>query len=117
MNRDRLLDTAVGVALDMANNYSTENRESLAMPGRDVFNEMIEWLNKAAAKGRLTPHDVTTGTEIAMIVSGGDIDAGTMMSEVEICALERFAFLTLAKTPETKARIGHMLDHGSPLRN
>jgi 3-hydroxyacyl-CoA dehydrogenase len=117
MNRDRLLDTAMDVALDMANNYSTEKRESLAMPGRDVWNEMIEWLNKAAAKGHLTPHDVTTGTQIAMIVTGGDVDAGAMMSEEEICALERLAFLTLAKTPETKARIGHMLNHGSPLRN
>lgn len=117
MNRDRLLDTAVGVALGMADKYSTNKRQSLAMPGRDVWIEMIEWLNKAAARGRLTPHDVTTGTQIAMIVTGGDVDAGTTMNEEEICALERLAFLTLAKTPETKARIAHMLDHGSPLRN
>jgi 3-hydroxyacyl-CoA dehydrogenase len=39
------------------------------------------------------------------------------MTEEDICGLERQAFLTLAKTPETKARIEHMLAHGSPLRN
>lgn len=117
MNRDRLLDTAVGVALDMADNYSTEKRQPLAMPGRDVWQEMVEWLNKAQSKGHLTPHDVTTGSQIAMIVTGGDVDAGTIMSEEDICALERRAFLSLAKTSETRARVEHMLDHGSPLRN
>ena len=52
-----------------------------------------------------------------MIVTGGDVDAGTMMSEADIMALERKAFITLAQTAETKARIRHMLDYGSPLRN
>lgn len=87
------------------------------MPGRDVWQEMVEWLNKAQSKGHLTPHDVTTGSQIAMIVTGGDVDAGTIMSEEDICALERRAFLSLAKTSETRARVEHMLDHGSPLRN
>jgi 3-hydroxyacyl-CoA dehydrogenase len=117
MNRDRLLDTAIGIVREMANDYSTERRQPLAMPGRAVWQEMIDWLKKTQSKGYLTPHDVTTGTQIAMIVTGGDVDAGTAMSEEDICALERKAFLRLAKTPETRARIEHMLNHGSPLRN
>jgi 3-hydroxyacyl-CoA dehydrogenase len=52
-----------------------------------------------------------------MIVTGGDVDAGTVMTEEDICGLERKAFLTLAKTRETRARIEHMLSFGSPLRN
>ncbi len=117
MNRDRLLDTAVDAALGMAEAYTTEMRTPLAMPGRDVWQDMIEWLKKARAKGHLTPHDVTTGSQIAMIVTGGNMDAGTMLSENDICTLERKAFLTLARTNETRARIEHMLEHGSPLRN
>ena len=117
MNRDRLLDTAIGVVQGMSGNYSTERRQPLAMPGRDVWDGMVEWLKKAQSKGRLTPHDVTTGSQIAMIVTGGDVDAGVIMTEEEICGLERKAFLTLAKTPETRARVEHMLNHGSPLRN
>ena len=117
MNRDRLLDTAMRVALDMAGNYLTERRQPLSMPGRDVWQDMIDWLEKARSQGHLTPHDVTTGAQIAMIVTGGDVAAGTMMSEEDILAAERKAFLTLAKTPETRARIEHMLNHGSPLRN
>ena len=117
MNRDRLLDKAVSTALAMAGNYSTRRRATLAMPGRDAWQAMIEWLQKAAAKGHLTPHDVTTGSQIAMIVTGGDVDAGTVLCEEEICGLERRAFLTLAKSKETRARIEHMLSFGSPLRN
>jgi len=117
MNRDRLLDTAIDVIREMADDYSTERRQPLAMPGRVVWKEMIDWLKKTQAKGHLTTHDVTTGSQIAMIVTGGDVDAGTVMSEEDICALERKAFLSLAKTPETRARIEHMLNHGSSLRN
>jgi 3-hydroxyacyl-CoA dehydrogenase len=117
MNRDRLLDTAIGAIREMAEDYSTERRQPLAMPGRVVWQEMIDWLSKAESKGHLTPHDVTTGTEVAMIVTGGDVDAETLMSEEDICALERKAFLRLARTPQTRARIEHMLNHGSPLRN
>ncbi len=68
-------------------------------------------------KGQLTAHEVNIGTGVAMIVTGGDIDAGTLMAEDEILALERKAFPELARTGETKARIRYMLEYGSPLRN
>ena len=117
MNRDRLLDTAIASTLAMVGGYEVVKRDSLAMAGRDACGEMRAWLEKTAAKGYLTPHDVTTGGQVAMIVTGGDVDAGTIMSEEDICGLERKAFLTLAKTPQTRARVEHMLNHGSPLRN
>ena len=117
MNRDRLLDKAVDAVLTMAPGYEPHRRGSLNMAGRDAWHDMIKWLEKTKNKGYLTPHDVTTGTQIAMITSGGDVDEGTTMTENEICDLERKAFLTLAKTPETKARVSHMLNFGSPLRN
>jgi len=89
----------------------------LQMAGREVWQEMIRWLEETHDKGYLTPHDVTTGTQIAMIVTGGDVDAGTEMNEQELLDLERKAFVALAQTPETRARIEHMLAFGSPLRN
>ena len=52
MNRDRLLDTAIATALDMADSYSVKMRQSLPMPGRDVWQEMIHWLKKAASQPR-----------------------------------------------------------------
>jgi 3-hydroxyacyl-CoA dehydrogenase len=117
MNRDRLLDTAMSTVADMAVDYRVVERTPLAMPGRDVWAEMAAWLQDAHDKDHLTPHDVTTGTQIAMIVTGGDIDARAELSENDLCDLERTAFVTLGQTGETRARIEFMLEHGSPLRN
>jgi 3-hydroxyacyl-CoA dehydrogenase len=117
MNRDRLLQTAIDAVLELSYDYCATRRPPLAMPGRDVWREMQDWLSRTQQQGVLTPHDVATGTQIAMIVTGGDIDAGATLTENEICDLERKAFLTLAKTDKTRARIEFMLEYGSPLRN
>jgi len=117
MNRDRLLDTAVKTALAMTDGYAPGRREPLAMAGRGTWQSMIAWLGEQRAKGRLTPHDVTTGTELAMIATGGDVEPGTVMTEQDLLDLERRAFVRLARTEETRARIEHMLAHGTPLRN
>ena len=117
MNRDRLLDTAIETVLDLAPAYAPKQHIPLKMPGRELWREMRAWLRHAHEKGQLTAHDVSTGTRVAMIVTGGDVDAGTLMAEDEILALERKAFLELARTRESKARIRYMLEYGSPLRN
>ena len=117
MNRDRLFDHASAAALDMTDGYAPASRAPIAAAGRDACTEMVEWLKKAQAKGHLTPHDVTTGSQIAMIVTGGDVDAGTEITEQDLFDLERKAFVTLSATAETRARIEHMLSFGSPLRN
>ena len=71
-------------------------------------------INRAAIIGAGT---MGLGIAGQLANAGGDVDAGTMMTENEICDLERKAFLTLAKTDKTRARIDFMLEYGSPLRN
>jgi 3-hydroxyacyl-CoA dehydrogenase len=117
MNRDRMLERAVQAVGEMAVDYEAQRRGPLPLAGAPEWKRMQEWLHEARDGGRLTPHDVTTGTRIAMIATGGDVDPGTEMSENGILALERQAFLALARTSETRARIEHMLRYGSPLRN
>jgi 3-hydroxyacyl-CoA dehydrogenase len=118
MNSDHLLGNAVDAVLALSVDYKVRPDASpFKMPGRDAWAEMRDWLKKAHEKGYLTPHDVTTGTQIAMIVTGGDVDAGTLKTEDEIYALERKAFLALAHTDQTRARIQFMLDYGGALRN
>jgi 3-hydroxyacyl-CoA dehydrogenase len=114
MNRDRILSSALGQLKDVA---KTPAREPLAMVGQPVFAAMQEWLTNAHSKGILTPHECTVGTEMARIVTGGDIAPGTIMSEQDLFNAERDSFLRLAKTPETQERIVTMLDLGSPVRN
>ena len=87
------------------------------MPGTPVFGKMVDWLEKAGEDRRLTAHDVVVGTEIARIVSGGEVDPGTGWSEQDLLNAERKAFNTLVQTNGTRWRIDHMLVFGKPLRN
>ena len=117
MNRDRLLETAIKSIDKLTNKDSKNTPASIPAAGHKVYNDMVAWLEKTHKKGHLTPHDVTTGSKIAMIVCGGDVEPGKMISEQDLLNLERKAFLELAQTKETHARIKYMLEHGSPLRN
>jgi 3-hydroxyacyl-CoA dehydrogenase len=118
MNSDHLLDTAIDAVLTLSADYQAPpDAQPFKMPGREVWAEMQDWLKKTQEKAYLTAHDVTTGKQIAMIVTGGDVDAGTLMTENEICALERKAFVSLGQTEQTKARVQFMLAYGSALRN
>lgn len=92
-------------------------RKPLTLSGNEQFQEMLEWLEVNHNKGMLTPHDVTVGTEIGRIMSGGECSAGTIFTEQEILNAERSSFITLAQTQETQARIVSMLDNGITLRN
>jgi 3-hydroxyacyl-CoA dehydrogenase len=114
MNRDRILYTALQ-QLDQVKKIPT--RVPLAMAGKPVFDAMVLWLQQAAAKNHLTDHDVTVGKEVARIVTGGDMEPGTLFTEQELFDAERASFLRLAKTSETQTRIVSMLDLGSPVRN
>jgi 3-hydroxyacyl-CoA dehydrogenase len=68
-------------------------------------------------QGKATPHDVTVAHALADVLSGGDTDMTEFVSEDDLLALERKAFVKLIRTPPTLARVKHMLKTGKPLRN
>ena len=114
MNRDRILDAALST---IGATKKAAKREPLALSGAEHYQEMLEWLEVNHKKGMLTPHDVTVGTEIGRVMSGGECPAGTVFSEQDILNAERSSFIRLAQTQETQARIVAMLDNGITLRN
>ena len=116
INRDRLLAEAISAIEDPSSQVAFE-RPDLVMPGRPIFEEMREWLEKSRDKGLFMPHDVNVGTEMARIVTGGDVDPGTVCSEQDFYDAERRSFLTLVATEATRVRIESMLENGSPIRN
>jgi len=115
-NRDRLFAESVA-AIKNPKEQMLFERNPIAMAGRDVYAEMIAWAEAAHKKGTLFAHDVFVSTQIAEIVTGGNIDAGTLWTEQDLYDAERRAFLRLAKTPQTQARITGLLDNGKAVRN
>ena len=115
-NRDRLFSEAMA-AIHEGSEQQTFERGPVAMAGKPVFEEMVAWAENLHTKGKLFAHDVFVSTEIARIVTGGDIEPGTQWSEQDLYDAERRAFLTLAKTPQTQERIQTLLDNGKAVRN
>ncbi len=117
MNRDRLLADARASAAELADRYETPAAPAIFAPGASAYDAMCAMLDDMAGKGVALPHDMIVSRRLARILAGGDARSGGLIDEEELFGLEREAFLTLARTPETAARITHMLDRGRPLRN
>ena len=51
------------------------------------------------------------------IITGGDVDTGTLVTEDWLLKLERKAFVELIGHPKTMERIMGILQNGKPVRN
>ncbi|WP_432720854.1 3-hydroxyacyl-CoA dehydrogenase/enoyl-CoA hydratase family protein [Jeongeupia wiesaeckerbachi] len=67
--------------------------------------------------GFISKYDYHIGVQIAEVVTGGDVDAGTLVNEEWILKLERERFMGLLKKGKTQERIMYMLENNKPLRN
>jgi 3-hydroxyacyl-CoA dehydrogenase len=116
MNRDKILAMAMTAAKDMAKGYAPRPAPQFILPGNALLDEMAAFMDKGIADGMFFPHDKTVAMAVASIVVS-DTAADTPATEDDLYARERRAFLHLAKTQETKARIVSMLETGVMLRN
>ena len=67
--------------------------------------------------GFISDYDAVIGEKLARVLTGGDLNHETRVSEQYILDLEREAFLSLCGQRQTQERIAHMLKTGKPLRN
>ncbi|HET9106846.1 MAG TPA: 3-hydroxyacyl-CoA dehydrogenase/enoyl-CoA hydratase family protein [Steroidobacteraceae bacterium] len=65
----------------------------------------------------ISEYDFEIGSRIAEVMTGGDLEPGTEVTEEWVLALERRHFLALLRNPKTQERIAHTLATGKPLRN
>ena len=56
-------------------------------------------------------------THVADVLCGGDVDAGSLVNEEYLMALERKHFCSLLEHPKTQERVMGMLQTGKPVRN
>ncbi len=118
MNRDRLLADAKAKALALAANYRPPPEpEDVHLPGPTAAAAMKLAIDGFRLLGKATPHDAVVATELAGVLAGGATDWVDTVAEDDLLTLEREAFARLIRTPETQARMEHMLSTGKPLRN
>jgi 3-hydroxyacyl-CoA dehydrogenase len=117
-NPDRLLAAAKQTALGLvASGWEPPRRRTVKVPG-PTGRAAIELFLYQMHEGKFaTDHDLVVGKKLAAVLTGGDVPWGTVRTEQDLLDLEREAFLSLAGTEATQARIEAFLTTGKPLRN
>ena len=117
MNRYRLLADAKAKALSMVEGYAPPEAPTFLLPGATARSGLNMAVAGFARLGKATPHDVVVSDEVAGVLSGGDTDVTTPVTEDRLYELEREGFMRLVRNPGSLARVEHMLETGKPLRN
>jgi 3-hydroxyacyl-CoA dehydrogenase len=116
MNRDRLLADAVARVVDLAPDYVAPLPRTIMAMGKEALGNLqyAVWAMREA--GQITDHEVKIAHELAYVLAGGD-GPPRRVTETDILALEREAFMRLLGTKETQERMEYTLKTGKPLRN
>jgi 3-hydroxyacyl-CoA dehydrogenase len=118
MDLDGQLGAAKAFALALVPTHRpTPAVAAFPAPGRSLAASLKSQLWNLAQGGQITPHEHIIAGKVADILCGGDVPAGTPVSEQHLLDLEREGFLSLCGEAKTLERIGHLLKTGKPLRN
>jgi len=119
MNRDRLIADAKKEVLALAATgyVQPQPRTDILALGNPALATLKLGVHLMKRAGYISDHDALIGEKLARILTGGDLNHATKVSEQYLLDLEREAFLSLIGTRKTQDRIAHMLKTGKPLRN
>jgi 3-hydroxyacyl-CoA dehydrogenase len=117
-NKDELLFVAINEAKALyKSGYRAPHKRTFAVAGRNGIATIKGSLVNMRDGGFISAHDFHIASLIANVVCGGDVDAGTLVTEEYLMTLERQAFCSLLTHPKTQERIMGMMATGKPLRN
>jgi 3-hydroxyacyl-CoA dehydrogenase len=117
-NKDELLFVAINEAKAMATSgYRAPSKRMFPVAGRNGKATIQGSLINMRDGGFISQHDFHIASMIANVVCGGDVEAGTMVTEEYLMTLERQAFTSLLTMAKTQERIMGMLSTGKPVRN
>ena len=117
-HKDEVLHVAVSEAKAMHQaGWRAPVKRLFPVAGRDGKATILGQLVNLRDGGFISAHDFHIASLIAGVVTGGDVDPGTLVSEEYLMTLERRAFTGLLGHPKTQARIMGMLATGKPVRN
>jgi 3-hydroxyacyl-CoA dehydrogenase len=117
-HKDELLFVAINEARSLFDGgYRAPHKRLFPVAGRSGIATITAQLVNMRDGGFISAHDFHIGKLIAEVVCGGQVDAGTLVSEEYLMAMERKAFTSLLTHPKTQERIMGMMSTGKPVRN
>jgi len=117
-HKDELLFVAITQAKAMADSgYRPPTKAPFPVAGRSAIATIKGQLANMRDGGFISAHDFHISTLIAEVVCGGDVDAGSLVTEEYLMTMERDRFCALLDHPKTQERIMGMLQTGKPVRN
>ena len=117
-HKDELLYVATQQAKALYSaGYRPPVKRLFPVAGRSAVATIKGQLANMRDGGFISAHDFHISALIADVVCGGEVDAGSMVSEEYLMALERRHFCGLLEHPKTQERIMGMLQTGKPVRN
>jgi 3-hydroxyacyl-CoA dehydrogenase len=117
-HKDELLYVALVQAKALAESgWRPPARTPFPVAGRNAKATIQGQLANMRDGGFISAHDFHISSCIADVVCGGDVDAGSLVTEEYLMALERQHFCALLDHPKTQERIMGMLSTGKPVRN
>jgi 3-hydroxyacyl-CoA dehydrogenase len=119
MNGDRLIADAKQEVLSLAASgyVPPVERTDILVLGEAAQSAMKLALHMMKRGGYISDHDELIGKKLANVMSGGNLNHQTFVSERYLLDLERDAFVSLCGERKTQERIAAMLKTGKPLRN
>ena len=117
-HKDELLHVATATAKGMAEaGYRPPHKALFPVAGRSGIATIKGQVANMRDGGFVSAHDYHLAAAIADVVCGGEVEAGSLVTEEYLMALERKHFCSLLDNPKTQERIMGMLQTGKPVRN
>ena len=119
MNRERVLADAKARALELGRGgYEPPvPRTDIPAPGENILAALKLGVHLMRQGDYITEYEVKLATKIAEVLCGGNVTAGTPISEQYVLDLEREGFKSLCGEKKTQERIQYTLKTGKTLRN
>ena len=117
-HKDELLHVATAQVKAMSESgWRAPARALFPVAGRNAIATIKAQLVNMRDGAFISAHDFHVSTLTAEVVCGGDVDAGSLVSEEYLMTMERERFCALLDHPKTQERIMGMLQTGKPVRN
>ena len=107
MNADRLIADAKKEVLALAASgyVQPQQRTDILALGNPALATLKLGIHQMKRAGYISDHDALIGEKLARILTGGDLNHPTRVSEQYLFDLEREAFLSLVGTRKTQERL------------